>query len=192
MQKHIIITGSQQEIDQSQFLATVLEVANGLHLVNYTNADIPPHKVFNLQDVGKNVDTIIVYTYNQQLFFTQITKYLLSNIFVQKRNLTFIFLCRTNPFNVDVKCKRYYQVINAKDYVNQTETPIVSMLRLDSKIKMLKESKNIVNQCTDYTTTDKNTLNNHFDREINRYEGLRINLRNQVSTQILRSINVNA
>ena len=192
MQKHIIITGTQQEIDQSQFLATVLEVANGVHLVNYTNAALPPQKVFNLQDVGKNVDTIIVYTYNQQLFFTQITKYLLSNIFVQKRNLTFIFLCRTNPFNVDAKCKRYYQVINAKDYVNQAEAPTVSMLRLDSKIKMLKESKHIVNQSKDYTDTDKTTLTNHFDREINRYEGVRCALSNQVSTQILRSINVNA
>ncbi|WP_044398868.1 hypothetical protein [Lacinutrix sp. Hel_I_90] len=193
MQKHIILHGTQDEIDNSKSLSHILKKCNAFSILNCISPTAAISTQMNLRYIGENVDLVLVYTNNNQLDFCEVLQYIKSNVYAVKKALTFVFLTRTKPFVVNSYISKHFNVIDVSKEDEKLEflDNTVSLSRIDSKIQFVQEMIDAVDVSNNYSKSEKDLFNNYFKKTIHELNVERYKYSNNLTKEVLASINVN-
>lgn len=192
MQKHLIITGTTNEIERSKTLKNLVDNSESISIVNWLG-NKTLENLFNPIGFSINTDTAIVYTNNRNFPFVEFFLYHATNPNETYRKINFVFLCRNNPFEQTTEISKRFKVLNVVKMDGELNTKNfnnLSAYHLDNKIASLLQMVEDCQNSKNFSKTEKTIFCDFYKKMILEAHVERLNYTQHTSKEIIESINV--
>lgn len=185
--KHLILTGTDAEVDSCTRLHDIVEAAQALTIVNWLSKSTI-EKAFNVNNFSVATDLILVYLNNRDFSFNEF--YLFQKSSPTLKNLQFVFICAADPFDTITPITASFEVVNiVKDNVIKTAAiPGLSLIRLDNKISAILEMISSTKDCDAFDRDEKKLFTTYFKKQLLRAQQTRLDYVNYTTKDIIDQI----
>lgn len=187
-----IITGTNDQINRSKTLNTIVEQSNNLHLVHWFGNETV-ETVFNTSKFSNTTDTVLVFTNNKDFSFVEFYLYYATTHFFTVTNIEFIFICAHNPFEQTTEISKRFNVLNVagldKD-IAASNFQQLTIYQLDNKIASLLQMIDDCQEAKNFTEAEKTMFCDLYKKMIMEAHMECLQYRDHSSKEILSTINI--